>query len=165
MNHPSPEHLAEEAREALAGLTKPLSPKQRLAIPCQEMPAQDPSVRRGNMQEVALGYSEEQAKLEAERCLQCPTKPCIKGCPVGIDIPAFIQKIADGDYKASIGIIRESSLLPAVCGRVCPQESQCQEPCTVGKALKSIDKAVSIGRLERLWPTGSGTAAFCNRQP
>ena len=149
MEHSSPEQLADAARVALAGLAKPLSPKQRLAIPAQEMPAQDPAVRRGNMQEVALGYSEEQAKLEAERCLQCPTKPCIKGCPVGIDIPAFIQKIVDGDYKASISIIRESSLLPAVCGRVCPQESQCQAPCTVGKALKSLDKAVAIGRLER----------------
>ncbi|MEI8205667.1 MAG: hypothetical protein WCG03_02200, partial [Kiritimatiellales bacterium] len=119
MSHPTPEQLAEKARCELAGLTKPLKPKQRMAITAQEMPVQDPIVRRGNMQEVALGYSEEQAKLEAERCLQCPTKPCIKGCPVGIDIPAFIQKIADGDYKASIGIIRESSLLPAVCGRVC----------------------------------------------
>ncbi|MCC7300631.1 MAG: NADPH-dependent glutamate synthase [Verrucomicrobia bacterium] len=149
MSHFSKNQLAEEARKTLAELKKPLSPKQRLAIPAQEMPAQDPAVRRCNMQEVALGYTEEQAILEAERCLQCPTKPCVKGCPVGIDIPAFIGKIAEGDCKAAIGIIRESSLLPAVCGRVCPQESQCQEPCTVGKALKSIDKAVSIGRLER----------------
>ncbi|MDD3276994.1 MAG: NADPH-dependent glutamate synthase [Kiritimatiellales bacterium] len=149
MSHLTPEKLSEEARRELAGLPNPLTPKRRLAIPAQEMPAQDPAVRRGNMQEVALGYSEEQAKLEAERCLQCPTKPCIKGCPVGIDIPAFIGKIAEGDYQAAIGVIRESSLLPAVCGRVCPQESQCQAPCTVGKALKSVDKAVSIGRLER----------------
>lgn len=149
MSHLTPSQLDDAARNELAKRPRPLTPKQRLAIPPQEMPAQDPAVRRGNMQEVALGYSEEQAKLEAERCLQCPAKPCIKGCPVGIDIPAFIQKIADGDYKAAIGIIRESSLLPSVCGRVCPQESQCQAPCTVGKALKSVDKAVSIGRLER----------------
>jgi glutamate synthase (NADPH/NADH) small chain len=147
--HRTKEQLTEDARLELAGLTKPLSPKQRLAIPAQEMPAQDPVVRRGNMQEVALGYSEEQARLEAERCLHCPAKPCIKGCPVGIEIPAFIQEIAKGDFKAAIGIIRQSSLLPAVCGRVCPQETQCQAPCTVGKALKSVDKAVSIGRLER----------------
>lgn len=159
MSHSTPEQLAEAARVCLAELPRPLTPKQRLAIPAQEMPAQDPVARRANVQEVALGYSEEQARLEAERCLQCPAKPCIKGCPVGIDIPAFIQKIAEGDYQASIHIIRESSLLPAVCGRVCPQESQCQAPCTVGKALKSLDQAVSIGRLERFvadWERESG---------
>lgn len=149
MEYISPDLLHESAVQELTKLKKPLSPKQRLAIPAQQMPAQDPAVRRANMQEVALGYTREQAILEAERCLQCPTKPCVKGCPVGIDIPAFIQKIADGDPQSAIGIIRESSLLPAVCGRVCPQETQCQAPCTVGKALKSVDQAVSIGRLER----------------
>jgi len=147
--HATPEELTQEATRRLIALEKPLKAKQRMAIPAQEMPAQDPAVRRTNMNEVALGYSEAQARLEAERCLQCPTKPCIAGCPVGIDIPAFIQKIADGDFAAAIGVIRESSLLPAVCGRVCPQETQCQAPCTVGKALKSVDKAVAVGRLER----------------
>jgi glutamate synthase (NADPH/NADH) small chain len=126
-----------------------MTPKERLAIPAQEMPAQDPAVRRNNMDEVALGYTAEQAKLEADRCLQCKNAPCIAGCPVGIDIPGFIQAIADGDNKQAVDMIKESSLLPAVCGRVCPQETQCQAPCTVGKALKSVDKAVSIGRLER----------------
>lgn len=149
MTHATPEELTQEATQLLDALEKPLKAKQRMAIPAQEMPAQDPAVRRANMDEVALGYSEAQARLEAERCLQCPTKPCVKGCPVGIDIPAFIQQIADGDFAAAIGIIRESSLLPAVCGRVCPQETQCQAPCTVGKALKSVDKAVAVGRLER----------------
>jgi len=149
MMHATPEELTQEATRRLIALEKPLKAKQRMAIPAQEMPAQDPAVRRTNMNEVALGYSEAQARLEAERCLQCPTKPCIAGCPVGIDIPAFIQKIADGDFAAAIGVIRESSLLPAVCGRVCPQETQCQAPCTVGKALKSVDKAVAVGRLER----------------
>lgn len=149
MTHATPEQLTQEAARRLSELEKPLKAKQRLAIPAQEMSAQDPAVRRANMDEVALGYSEAQARLEAERCLQCPTKPCVKGCPVGIDIPAFIQQIADGDFAAAIGIIRESSLLPAVCGRVCPQETQCQAPCTVGKALKSVDKAVAVGRLER----------------
>lgn len=149
MTHATPEELTQEATQLLDTLEKPLKAKQRMAIPAQEMPAQDPAVRRANMDEVALGYSEAQARLEAERCLQCPTKPCVKGCPVGIDIPAFIQQIADGDFAAAIGIIRESSLLPAVCGRVCPQETQCQAPCTVGKALKSVDKAVAVGRLER----------------
>lgn len=113
------------------------------------MPEQDPAVRRGNMDEVALGYSDEQARKEAERCLQCRNAPCVKGCPVGIDIPGFIGEIARGDNSAALRIIRESSLLPAICGRVCPQEKQCQAPCTVGKALKSTDQAVGIGRLER----------------
>jgi len=126
-----------------------MTPKERLAIPAQAMPEQDPDVRRSNMEEVALGYSPEQAVLEAQRCLQCKTAPCIAGCPVSIDIPGFIQAIADGDNKKAIDVIKASSLLPAVCGRVCPQETQCQAPCTVGKALKSVDQAVSIGRLER----------------
>jgi len=136
-----------------------LTPKERLAIPAQEMPQQDPQVRRNNMDEVALGYSQEQAILEAERCLQCKNAPCISGCPVSIDIPGFIKAIAAGDNKLAVDIIKESSLLPAVCGRVCPQETQCQAPCTVGKALKSIDKAVSIGRLERFvadWERDNG---------
>ena len=146
------EKLADDAKTVLDELnarTEPLKPKDRMAIPAQEMPAQDPGVRRCNMNEVALGYTPEQAKLEAERCLQCKTAPCIAGCPVAIDIPGFIQAIADGDNQKSIDIIKESSLLPAVCGRVCPQETQCQAPCTIGKSLKSVDKAVSIGRLER----------------
>ncbi len=152
MTYIPPEKLAGDAKEALAELTartEPLKPKDRLAIPAQEMPSQDPLVRRNNMEEVAVGYTQEQAILEAERCLQCKTAPCIAGCPVAIDIPGFIQAIADGDNKKSVEIIKQSSLLPAVCGRVCPQETQCQAPCTVGKSLKSVDKAVSIGRLER----------------
>lgn len=146
------DQLAEAARKKLAeleGVTEPLRPKDRMAIPAQEMPSQNPVVRRANMEEVALGYTPEEAKLEALRCLQCKNAPCVAGCPVAIDIPGFIQAIADGDNKKAIDIIKESSLLPAVCGRVCPQETQCQAPCTVGKALKSVDQAVSIGRLER----------------
>ncbi|MHB0897382.1 MAG: NADPH-dependent glutamate synthase [Spirochaetales bacterium] len=132
---------------AVAG--KSLTPKERLAIPPQEMPVQDPRTRIGNMNEVALGYSAEQAQVEALRCLGCANAPCVKGCPVGIDIPRFLKKASIGDFAASLAVIRESSLLPAVCGRVCPQESQCQAPCTLGKNLKSVGKAVSIGRVER----------------
>lgn len=151
-HHKTPDALREEARAALVDLKAhegPLKPKDRMAIPAQEMPTQDPNVRRGNTSEVALGYSEEQALVEAARCLQCKTAPCVKGCPVAIDIPGFIKAIEDGDFAKSVGVIKSVSLLPAICGRVCPQESQCQAECTVGKSLKDVDKAVSIGRLER----------------
>ncbi len=126
-----------------------LTPKMRLQIPAQDMPCQDAAARRGNMQEVALGYSPAQAMLEAERCLQCKNAPCVSGCPVRIDIPGFIQKIKDADFLAAARIIKQTNLLPSICGRVCPQEKQCQLPCTVGKALGSVEKAVQIGRLER----------------
>ena len=126
-----------------------LRPKDRLAIPPQEMPQQDAAVRRGNVNEVALGYTEEQARLEAMRCLQCRNAPCVEGCPVRIRIREFVGAIAQGDYRKALEIIKENSLLPAVCGRVCPQEVQCQEKCTVGLSLKDVSKAVSIGRLER----------------
>ncbi len=152
MSHSSPETLALEARQELEGLLKrttPLTPKERIAITAQEMPTQDPAVRRRNVQEVALGYTPEQARLESMRCLQCRNAPCVQGCPVRIDIPGFLKAAADGDFQGACSIIKKNSLLPAVCGRVCPQETQCQEHCTVGKALKSVDKAVSIGRVER----------------
>lgn len=126
-----------------------LKPKDRFEIPPQEMPQQDPVQRRSNMNEVALGYTEEQARLEAMRCLQCPKAPCVEGCPVRIPIPAFIREIAEGRYGKALEIIKEYSLLPAVCGRVCPQEVQCQEKCTVGLKFKDVMKSVSIGRLER----------------
>lgn len=126
-----------------------LKPKDRYEIPSQEMPAQDALERRGNVNEVATGYTETQARLEALRCLQCKNEPCVKGCPVQIRIRDFVVAIAEGDDKKALDIIKENSLLPAVCGRVCPQEVQCQETCTVGKKFKDVDKAVSIGRLER----------------
>lgn len=127
----------------------PLKPKDRFEIPPQDMPAQDPNARRKNVSEVATGYTEIQARLEAMRCLQCKNEPCIQGCPVRIRIKDFISAIADGDNKKALEIIKENSLLPAVCGRVCPQEVQCQETCTVGKKFKDVGQAVSIGRLER----------------
>ena len=126
-----------------------MTPKERMALPPQEMPQQDPAVRAHNMNEVALGYTAEMAQREATRCLQCPTKPCMQGCPVAINIPGFLAKAAAGDFAGALKIIKETSLLPAVCGRVCPQEKQCQKFCTMGKLLKSVDKAVAIGRVER----------------
>lgn len=121
----------------------------RYEIPPQAMPAQDAVARRSNVSEVATGYTETQARLEALRCLGCKNAPCVEGCPVRIKIKDFIAPIVEGDFKKALDIIRENSLLPAVCGRVCPQEVQCQMPCTVGKKFKDVDKAVSIGRLER----------------
>lgn len=120
-----------------------------MAIAPQAMPEQDPAVRAHNMNEVALGYTAEQAKTEASRCLTCAAKPCMQGCPVAINIPGFLAKAAEGDFAGALKIIKETSLLPAVCGRVCPQEKQCQKFCTVGKILKNVDKAVAIGRVER----------------
>lgn len=156
----TPEMTEKSAAEMLRELDdKELKAKDRMAIPLQEMPAQDPHERRKNMSEVALGYTEDQVRLEAKRCLQCKSKPCIKGCPVAIDIPRFIEKAEEGDFGGALGVIRESSLLPSICGRVCPQEVQCQAYCTVGKSLKDPMKSVSIGRIERYvadWERESG---------
>ena len=110
-----------------------------------EMPAQEPKVRARNFAEVALGYTAQMAVEEADRCLNCKTPLCVKGCPVGIDIPSFIQKIKVGEFEQAYRIITESSSLPAVCGRVCPQEAQCEGKCV--RANKG--EAVAIGRLER----------------
>jgi glutamate synthase (NADPH/NADH) small chain len=126
-----------------------LKPADRYNIPPQAMPEQDPVVRATNVNEVATGYTETRARIEALRCLGCKNAPCVKGCPVGIRIPDFVGAIAEGRYKDALAIIKENSLLPAVCGRVCPQENQCQLTCTVGRKFKDPTKAVSIGRLER----------------
>ena len=126
-----------------------LTTKERLAIPSQRMPEQDPHIRAKNLCEVAIGYSKEQAVTEAKRCLNCKKAGCMDGCPVRINIPVFIKHIADGNFQSAIDTIKETSLLPAVCGRVCPQEKQCQKKCIVGVSLKDIEKAVAIGRLER----------------
>ncbi len=139
-----------------------MSPKKH------EMPVQDPVVRASNFQEVALGYSEQTALEEATRCLNCPTKPCVSKCPVHIDIPSFIAKVREGDFEGAYGIISKSSSLPAVCGRVCPQENQCEGECVRGKGKVPLrdesgnvakgedgkpvmvdSEAVGIGRLER----------------
>ncbi len=109
------------------------------------MPSQDPEIRKRNFEEVALGYSEETAVNEAMRCLECKNPKCVSGCPVGINIPGFIKKIKEKDYDGAYDVISESSLLPAICGRVCPQESQCEKYCVRG--VKG--DPVGIGRLER----------------
>ena len=109
------------------------------------MPSQEPNVRNKNFKEVALGYTEEMAVNEAKRCLQCKNHPCCSGCPVEIDIPGFIKHVAEGDFEAAYNVIAQSSALPAVCGRVCPQEHQCEGKCVRG--IKG--EAVGIGRLER----------------
>ena len=109
------------------------------------MPEQEPDVRNKNFSEVALGYTEEQAVDEAKRCLNCKNKPCVGGCPVHIDIPSFIKEMAEGRFEEAYSVISKSSSLPAVCGRVCPQETQCEQRCVRG--LKG--EPVGIGRLER----------------
>ena len=111
----------------------------------QIMPKQDPQVRRGNFSEVALGLTPEQAKAEAGRCLNCKKPFCVDGCPVEVDIPAFITRIKDGDFVGAANVIKEKNSLPAICGRVCPQESQCEERCILGRK----GEPVAIGALER----------------
>lgn len=117
----------------------------KMSLKKNEMPSQEPQVRSRNFEEVALGYTEEQAIDEARRCLNCKNKPCVGGCPVNIMIPEFIAKMAEGDFEGAYQVIAKSSALPAVCGRVCPQESQCEKYCVRG--IKG--EPVGIGRLER----------------
>lgn len=110
-----------------------------------EMPVQNAGERARNFEEVALGYTPEIAVDEAQRCLNCKNRPCVEGCPVNINIPDFISRVKDGDFEGAYGIISLSSSLPAVCGRVCPQETQCESKCTLGIKLEPV----GIGRLER----------------
>ena len=116
-----------------------------MSLEKNKMPVQEPNVRNKNFSEVALGYTKEQAVDEANRCLHCKNKPCVSGCPVSIDIPSFIAKIREEDFEGAYEIIAKSSSLPAVCGRVCPQETQCEAKCVRG--IKG--EPVAIGRLER----------------
>ena len=116
-------------------------------IPQERTPVaeQDPGERIRNFDEVSHGYGKEEALVEADRCLMCPEQPCIAGCPVGVNIPAFIQKVTEKDLRGAYDVITTTNLLPAVCGRVCPQETQCEGVCTVGDTLEPV----AIGRLER----------------
>ena len=125
------------------------------------MPAQDPLVRNGNFEEVALGYTAEMAIDEAKRCINCKNRPCVAACPVNIKIPEFIAKVAEGDFETAYQIIAKDSALPAVCGRVCPQETQCEGKCTRG--IKAGCEAVGIGRLERF--VADWHNANCSVQP
>lgn len=122
-----------------------LSKKERMALPRNRMIEQDPLVRKANFEEVNLGYTEELAKMEALRCLQCPKPVCVSGCPVGVKINEFIDLVAKGDMPAAAAKLKEDNSLPAVCGRVCPQEEQCEAVCVTGKK----GQPVAIGYLER----------------
>lgn len=120
-------------------------PKTKIKAGRESMPVQDAHVRRTNFNEVALGYTEEQALREAQRCLGCKKQPCVDGCPVEIDIPAFVSLVSEGKFAEAGAKIRETNSLPAVCGRVCPQEDQCEKQCVLGKKWEPL----AIGRLER----------------
>ncbi|MEJ2614125.1 MAG: NADPH-dependent glutamate synthase [Ignavibacteriaceae bacterium] len=122
-----------------------LSNKERMKIQRQAMPEQDGTLRRNNFNEVNLGFTEELAMLEAQRCIQCPKPTCVEGCPVGVKIGDFISLVSEGKYVEAAAKIKEDNMLPAICGRVCPQEEQCEVKCVVGKK----NEPVAIGRLER----------------
>ena len=114
-------------------------------IPRVSVREQEPAIRATNFEEVCYGYNSEEAQLEASRCLNCKNPRCVAACPVNINIPAFISKIAEGDYSTASAIIAEDSSLPSICGRVCPQENQCEGSCILG--IKG--EPVAIGKLER----------------
>lgn len=126
-------------------MTEELTKKERLLIPRQPMPEQDPDRRIQNFNEVALGLSPELALREAQRCLECDKPKCVDGCPVEIDIPAFVIAVREGKFAEALAIIKKDNTLPAICGRVCPQEDQCEKFCVIAKKYESV----AIGRLER----------------
>jgi len=117
----------------------------KLNLNREPMPRQDPKLRARNFNEVALGYTAEQAQAEAERCIQCPKHSCMDGCPVEVDIPGFIKAIRDGDMPEAVRILKDKNSLPGICGRVCPQETQCEATCSLAKK----EAPIAIGRLER----------------
>ncbi len=136
-------------------VAKKKKPKKKMALNRIEMPKQPPEIRCYNFNEVALGYTPEQAMTEAQRCLNCKKRHCVAGCPVEVGIPEFVSCIAKGDFAAGIRTIKEKNCLPAVCGRVCPQEVQCEEKCILGKKGDPL----GIGRLERFladWEAAQG---------
>jgi glutamate synthase (NADPH/NADH) small chain len=127
---------------------KSLTAKQRGQLPKVFWAEQDPAERVRNIREVPFAYTSAEARAEAVRCLSCKNQPCVTGCPVGVDVPGFLRLVAEGDFRGAIRLIKQTNLLPAICGRVCPQESQCQENCMVAKVHKDLGFAVSIGKIE-----------------
>lgn len=128
------------------------------------MPCADASARSHSFEEVALGYTADMAIAEANRCIECKNRPCIPGCPVEIDIPGFIAKVAAGDFEGAYATLSEKNLLPSICGRVCPQEEQCEAVCTLGVKFEPV----AIGRLERFvadWAAEHGLAVPCHAAP
>jgi len=139
-------------------------PKAKIDLNRVDMPRQDPLVRAHNYNEVALGYSDDMARQEAARCIQCPKRPCVAGCPVNVDIPEFIKAVRDGNMPDSVTILKSKNALPAICGRVCPQETQCEQVCSLGKKGAPI----AIGRLERYvadWDLGHKELATPTKIP
>ena len=141
--NPTPEELGARIERRAE-----LKNKERGQLPKIFWSEQDPRERVANTREVPFAYTPMQARAEAVRCLSCKNEPCVSGCPVGVDVPGFLKLVADGDFRAAIRLIKETNLLPAICGRVCPQESQCQENCMVAKVHKDLGFAVSIGKIE-----------------
>ena len=139
----TPEELAARI-ENRASLTN----KLRGQLPKVFWAEQEPAERVKNICEVPFAYTPDQARAEALRCLSCKNEPCVSGCPVGVDVPQFLRLVAEGDFRGAIRTIKETNLLPAICGRVCPQESQCQENCMVAKVHKDLGFAVSVGKIE-----------------
>ena len=138
--------------------------KEKTKVPRQKMPEQEPKVRARNFDEVPFGYTPELAQVEASRCLQCKKPKCIEGCPVEVEIPAFVKLIKEGDFAGAARKLKERNSLPAVCGRVCPQEDQCEKVCVVGKK----DQPVAVGRLERFaadWERTKGEVSIPEKTP
>jgi len=139
-------------------------PKSKLNLNRVEMPRQNPQVRAHNYNEVALGYTGEMAMQEATRCIQCPKRPCVAGCPVNVDIPEFIKAVREDNMEEAVKILKSKNALPGICGRVCPQETQCEQVCSLGKKGAPI----AIGRLERYvadWDLGHKKQAASTELP
>ncbi|MBN2536849.1 NAD(P)-binding protein, partial [candidate division WOR-3 bacterium] len=128
------------------------------------MREQEPKVRARNFDEVPRGYSPDEAILEAKRCLQCKKPTCVEGCPVQVDIPGFIKEIAEGRFWESVTAMKRTNVLPAICGRVCPQESQCEGKCVLGRKMEPV----AIGNLERFiadWEAEQSQCVMCEKLP
>jgi glutamate synthase (NADPH/NADH) small chain len=150
--------------ECLAKGVAMVEKKEKQKIPRQKMPEQEAKVRARNFNEVPFGYTPDLAQSEASRCLQCKKPKCIEGCPVEIEIPSFVKLISDGDFAGAARKLKERNSLPAVCGRVCPQEDQCEKLCIVGKK----DEPVAVGRLERFaadWERNNGEVTLPEKAP